>query len=295
MKPSTLSIGVILLIGAAYALLALTGRDQDLTETQPADHVVDQAGAHESAESDMRTPAGLTADTTGHNPAALQPGESESNDRRSVSDEDLRWAREETIKEVTVAYSLMFKHLGLTESEYSAMIDFLVEVGMSGTHMPGYRPVPIDEADRRAGFAALIGEAKLAEFLVLEQNKAEYREAQGVANLLAANGVPLTDAKHDQLLEILKQVREREQPGAEPNAEAGTLEWVESKIAAMDEYERLVLELGPSVLSAAQMDLLYERYHSFWLQRAAHFERQKASRANDNPDDDVPLGYLPRR
>jgi hypothetical protein len=63
----------------------------------------------------------------------------------------------------------------------------------------------------------------------------------------------------------------------------------------MDEYERLVLELAPSVLSTRQTGLLFDRYQALSYRRAAILEMQEESRANDSADDDFPLGYPPRR
>jgi hypothetical protein len=165
---------------------------------------------------------------------------------------------------------------------------------MSSTWMRNYNPEPIEEGDRRAGIAAIIGDAKLEQLLNLESNGAEYREAGRIALILKTNDVPLTDTQQDQILDILIQVRGRHQAFVEPNAQDATIEFVESQMATMDEYERLVLELAPSALSTRQLELLFDRYQAFSYRRAKILEMQKKSRANDTAEDDFPLVYPAR-
>ncbi|MEO1203093.1 MAG: hypothetical protein AAFX10_10310, partial [Pseudomonadota bacterium] len=112
-------------------------------------------------------------------------------------------------------------------------------------------------------------------------------------NLLDKNGVPLSAEQQDRLLEILVDVRERQQASGEPGVQSGTLEWVETMNTSLNDYERLVLELSPSVLTADQQELLYDRYHSLWTRRAAYFEVQKQMMADD--DEYLPSSYIPRQ
>ena len=291
MKLNAPSIGVLLLVVAALAFLILAERGQDLTTTQPAE----QTRLAAPAGSRMQATETQSGNLSSSVPAPVQAGAFEDDQSVTVSDEDWKRAHERSIKETAASYSLMFRHLELSESEYGAMVNFLAEVRMSGTHMRGHRPVKIEEADRKAGIAALIGESKLEQLLALENHRSEYRETQRIADLLHSEGVPLTDAEQDQLLDVLIRVRGSNQSAAEPNVEPGTLEWVESMNTVMNEYERLVLEQAPSVLSPHQVGLVFDRYESLWTRRAAIFERQQRSRANEDPDDDFPLFYLPRQ
>lgn len=96
------------------------------------------------------------------------------------------------------------------------------------------------------------------------------------------------------MLEILTHVRGREQAVAIPTAKKGTVEAIESQIATMDEFERLVLELAPSVLINRQMELFFDRYQALSYRRAQMLEMQKKTRANEDEGDDFPLGYPAR-
>lgn len=188
----------------------------------------------------------------------------------------------------------MFRQMELTETEQNDLTDFLVEVWVSKSRMENYNPQPIDEGDRQSGIAAIVGDEKLEQLLDMERDRAEYREAGRIGSLLRSNGVPLTATQQDRLLEILVEVRGSEEAVADPNAQPGTLEAIASKMATMDEYERLVLELAPSVLTNRQVELLFERYQALSYRRAHVLEMQKRSRANDTEEDDIPLYYLPR-
>jgi hypothetical protein len=293
MKRSTRSIGVISLIVGALALVVVFGLRQESRESEPDAESISQPHPRPSTDA-AQEPTGLARDITGDDRDNLQPSEPERLYSESERQADLTSLREEATKDVLVAGSLMFKHLGLTESEKSALTDFLVEVWMSSTWMRNYNPEPIEEGDRRAGIAAIIGDAKLEQLLNLESNGAEYREAGRIALLLQTNDVPLPDTQQDQILDILIQVRGRHQAFVEPNAQDATIEFVESQMATMDEYERLVLELAPSALSTRQLELLFDRYQAFSYRRAKILEMQKKSRANDTAEDDFPLVYPAR-
>lgn len=220
--------------------------------------------------------------------------EAEAREPQREPEPDLEWLREETTNDVIVTYSQMFRHLGLTKTEQSDLTDFLVEAWMSETIMRNYRPEPMKEEDRQAGIAAIIGDAKLEQLLNLERSRAEYREAGRVREFLDTNGVPLTDVQQDQLMEILIHVRGREQAVANLSAQRGTVEAIESQMDTMDEYERLVLELAPSVLTSRQTELLFDRYQALSYRRAQMLEMQKKTRANEDEEDDFPLGYPAR-
>ena len=112
---------------------------------------------------------------------------------------DLKQLREMATEDVTEAYSLIFKHLALTETEQRRLGDFLIEVWMSSTYMGDYRPEPIPERDRRAGIAAIIGDAKLEQLLDLERYRSEYIEAARIAALLDSNNAPISEGRQDQL------------------------------------------------------------------------------------------------
>ncbi len=238
--------------------------------------------------------ADLATAVDGNESVDVQPDDSSGADSQSPPEADLQWLRKETTQEVITAYALMFRHLGLSEAEQVDLTNFLVEVAISSTRMRNFNPQPITEDDRQAGITAIIGDAKLLQLLELERNKMEYWEAGRATRLFQANDVPLTDAQQDQFLEILVQVRRQEQAVANPDVQRRSVEYVENRMAEMDEYERLVLELSPSVLSDRQMGLLFERYQAFSYRRAEILDMQKKTRANETDDDDFPLVYPAR-
>lgn len=288
MKLTSRNVGVISLAVVALALLVLSGRQQDSQESAiRSDPIRSAVGVvQESVES--------TRDSDEEDTSVAENSDSEQQDSKSELKADLKWLREETTNEVLETYELMFRHLGLSETEQSDLTDFLVEVWISGTRMRNFNPVPIEEGDRRAGIATIIGDAKLEQMLLMERNRAEYREAGRVGDLLQANEVPLTTAQQENLLDILIRVRGSEQAVANPSAQKGTIEAIESQIATMDEYERLVLELAPTVLTSRQLELLFARYQALSYQRAQMLELQEKTRANEDEEDDFPIGYPAR-
>ncbi|MEE8625908.1 MAG: hypothetical protein V3T19_11245, partial [Acidiferrobacterales bacterium] len=152
---------------------------------------------------------------------------------------------------------------------------------------------PLDKDERLRRIAEIIGDSKLQQFLALEHNRNEYGEVARVRSMLQQNGFPLTDTERDGLVEILVAVREQDRvmPGAD--AKPRTIESLQHRMDQMDEYERLVLEMAPSVLSAKQVEYLFERYQALSYRRANALEHQRKARA-DNPDENLPLWYPPR-
>lgn len=287
MKQATQSIVVVLIIVGVVALTVVSWRHQAPSSIEPKSADIDQLQPNLPDEVEARG----SEDSDGH---GYQTDNSEATEPRSESRPDLVWLRDETTNEVLVTYSQMYRHLGLTEAEQRDLTHFLVEVWMSDTIMRNYRPQPIEEGDRQAGIAAIIGDARLEKLLTLERNKTEYGEAGLVAKHLRSHGVPLSGIQQDRLLDILIHVRGREQAVANPIAQPGTVEAIESRMNTMDEYERLVLELAPSILSSRQMKLFFERYQALSYRRAEMLEMQKQTRANEDEDDDFPLGYPAR-
>ena len=102
--------------------------------------------------------------------------------------------------------------------------------------------------------------------------------------------IPMTAVQIDRMLEILNEIQYQDLavPGAE--AERGSIERLEYQLAKIDERDRLIFEQASSVLSAAQVEYLFEWYQHDSYRRADALERQKKARADDNPDD-LPLHY----
>jgi hypothetical protein len=143
----------------------------------------------------------------------------------------------------------------------------------------------IGARERHERIAAAIGERKLDELLVLEVNLASYSETQDIASLLRRKQVPLTETQRDGLFEILVEVRDR-YPDTDPDVDHRSLEYIDQRVAEMDDFDRHVIELAPSVLSATQVARLSEEYQWMARQRIDSIEMQKKRRI-ERPDDDV--------
>lgn len=100
----------------------------------------------------------------------------------------------------------------------------------------------------------------------------------------------MTALQRDRMLEILIEIQDQDLvvPGAD--AERGSIERLEYQLAKMDERERLVFEQATGVLSAEQVEYLFDWYQRDSYRRADALERQKKVRADDNPDG-PPLHY----
>ena len=132
-----MSLFVGLLAFAVYSW-----RDQAPERSEPYTVSTDQLWPHRPSEDEPPDSANLDRDE-------YPVSESDAQEPRSKLQADLQWLREETTNDVLVTYSQMFRHLGLTTAEKNALTDFLVEVWMSETIMPNFRPEPIDELDRQ--------------------------------------------------------------------------------------------------------------------------------------------------
>lgn len=204
-----------------------------------------------------------------------------------------KMVREEATRDVPKLYSLLLENLDLTPSEKDALLALLIEDRIASTTTPYSRGIDIDEQDRAKRIEDIIGEPKLQQFLALERNLGSYAEVQYVESNLQQNANPITESQRDRMLEILIDVQNLELtlPGAD--AERGSIEYLEYRLAQIDERERLFIEQAASVLSAEQLRYLFERYQRMSYQRADALETQKKARADDNTED-PPLWYPAR-
>jgi hypothetical protein len=202
--------------------------------------------------------------------------------------------REEVTRDVRGIYPLLIRDLHLTSSQQDALLAFLIEDEISRTRTSYSSGIGMDEQERSARIAAIIGEAKLQQFLALEQNIHEYREAYYLQSVLKQKGAPLTETQQDGLVKILIDVREQIDMKPPAHIKSNSIESLEHTLDRLDEYERLALELATSVLSAKQVEYMFERYQALSYRRADALELHKQRRA-DNPDDDQLLWYPSRR
>lgn len=218
--------------------------------------------------------------------------------RRMYSAEEIATSRKEVKEEATRyvhdVYSLLIGDLGLTLSQKDALIALLIDAETAATRTAYSSGEGIDEQELSNRIAAIIGESKAQQFLALDRYRDEYAETQKVQTLLKQNDVPLTDTQVDGLLRVLVDVRNQVDTQLPANIDRGSMESLEHRLDEMDLYERLVLELAPSVLTARQVEHLFERYQALSYQRAYVLELQREARANDPANEHLPTYYPPR-
>lgn len=207
-------------------------------------------------------------------------------------DEDSSQAivREEAIQDVGALYSRLLDDVDLTASEKGALIALLVEDRIASTWTPYSQGKEIDKADRNRRISAIIGNEKLQRFLAREANLRTYAEVERIDTVLAQNDLPLTEGQGDRLFELLVDLEKRAEQTMPSDLERNSIEFLEDHLAALDEYQRLVIEQAPSVLSSQQIVLLDQKYQDVSYQRAAALDRQKDQRVA-NPDQDLPISY----
>jgi hypothetical protein len=206
--------------------------------------------------------------------------------------------RKRAIQDLRQSYSLLFDDLELTPQERDDLVAVLVELQVESAWSGGpdgefqKRGRTIGPQERHDRIAAAIGDKKLDEFLVLEVNGPAYWEAQQIASLLRRKQVPLTETQRDRMFEIVVEVRDRYSP-READVDPRSLEYLEQQIEQMDDFDRHIIELAPSVLSATQVAFLSDEYQWMSQQRINAVEMQTKRRA-ERPDSDVGT-FLPDR
>jgi hypothetical protein len=218
--------------------------------------------------------------------SADPPGYSEAIRRRGPPRDEatiLADLRKLARQDLQQTYSLLLDDLELTPRQREDFIAVLVELHVESawTGDPGgfqKRGRTIFPQERQDRIAAAIGDEKLDEFLVLEVNLGAYWETQQIASLLRRKGLPLTKTQRDGVFEILIEVRDR-YPQTEPDVDSESPEYIEHQLAQMDDFDRHVVELAPSVLAATQVAHLFDEYQWMARQRIDLVELQKERRA----------------
>lgn len=201
--------------------------------------------------------------------------------------------REEATRDIKEVYPLLIRDLDLTAIQTEALLAFLIEDLIANTRTRYSTGKGMDEHARSNRISAIIGNRKLELFLARERSRREYAEVRVMDSMLEQKGVPLTVAQRDGLLKILVDVREQVETKQPPGIEPGSMASIEYAMAQMDLYERLVLELAPAVLSAKQVEYLFERYQALSDGRAHALEHQKDAGA-DPTSENAPLWYPAR-
>jgi hypothetical protein len=183
--------------------------------------------------------------------------------------------------------------LGLTPAEIDALIEFLIEDTIAKTKTKYSDGLGLSEEERLARLQEILSDEKLQQFLAFERNRANFQELQSMQSMLQQRGVPLTEAQRDGMLDILIDVQKQLDPKRPSHLEHGSIESLEWSLGQLDEYDRLVTELASSILSAKQVEYMFERNQKYSYERASQLERHK-ERLAANPDDDMPLWYVPK-
>lgn len=247
------------------------GVDEPTAGVPPPPLAGDQNGTVTEAPSDTRT---------GHN----------VRERLPLDENTLReQLRRHAAKDIRDSYSLLLEDLGLAPEEKEALVALLIEINIAAMSTRYQRGTTMPEQERLDKIAAIISDPKLRQFLELERNLGEYWEVGRIGSLLQRNGAPATDTQRDGLMKILGDVHDQYTmpPSDDPVNSFARLEY---HLTQLDEYDRHVVELIPSVLSPTQVVYVFEAYQRMAYQRADALERQKKQRAAQ-PSADLPLFY----
>jgi hypothetical protein len=298
MKRKSIFLSLALSAGAIVAVVYGTGllQPQGAVKYPPGEaSQVHQAESAEPDASSVNAPQSSQDDIRA-NSDDESPAVNEARRNSNMADEEAtaKWVREDLTREVPEDYSLLLKHLGLTLSEEESLLQFLIEDEIARTKTRYSDGIGMDEHERSARIAEIIGDAKLQQFLALENNLGEYKEVQYVQSALQEKGVPLTDTQQDRLLKIVIDTREQIDTNLPAHLKPGSMEALEHRLNQIDENDRLVVELASSVLSVKQVEYVFERNQAHSYRRADILEWHKQRRA-DNPDDDLPLSYPAKR
>jgi hypothetical protein len=188
------------------------------------------------------------------------------------------------VREIREGYSLLLEDLDLTAQQAEDLIAALADLQLDSAWLSDRdssfekRGRTIGAQERHERLAAAIGERKLDEFLVLEVDLAAYGETQQIALLLGRKGTPLSETQRDAMFDILVEVRDR-YPYTPPDFDPSSLAYIEEHLAWMDDFDRHVMELAPSVLSATQVAHLSDEYQWMARQRIDSIEMQTKRRA----------------
>ena len=194
--------------------------------------------------------------------------------------------RKSATEEVQESYSLLLEDLTLTPEEREALVALLIELRIDGTWARGstweIRGREIPERERHDRIAAVVGAQKLQEFLALEKNLNAYWETQQIARLLRRRGVPLAETQRTGMFEILADVNARyPYTRPPPELDVNSDEYIEHTLWQLDEFDRHVIELAPSVLSPTQVVHVFNAYEAMSRDRISSVETQKKRRDED--------------
>lgn len=199
---------------------------------------------------------------------------------------------------IRMRYRLLIDDLDLTSEERDALFELLVDDWIRSSTIrsssaPDQQGDPVDTDEQLQRIAAIIGEPKQQEFSRLVEKIDVYQEVQRIESLFSTNEIPLTETQQRELLAIVATIQEEyllQQP--EPtNMDRSPIEEMEYALAHMAEYERHLMELVSSVLSAEQVVYLDRQYQFFALSRLDALEQQKQELFDGTRDEEDPLTF----
>jgi len=240
---------------------------------QPSPTVVEQDRSAEGPKEATATPDERPAN---------EPVDERSIGRRGPIDEaaDRERDRRNALDEVKIAYTLLFKDLGLPAQDEKDLTALLVDMWLEGAWTSYQNGRTISAEERSDRISAVIGPEKLEQFLALEQNRQAYWETYQIALLLQRRGVPTTPTQRDGMFDILVDVRAH-YPATRPPEEIdpNSAEYVAHIHRQQDDFDRHVIELAPGVLSPTQVAYLFQAYDRMSRERIDLFEWQKKMKA----------------
>lgn len=280
-------VGVLAYIGAPSNFRRTSNTQDSSVNSEWHDESGAMDGANENVQPkdglEMNVTADLASDRSGDSGAVAQS--------RISPDQAQTLAREAAEYEVEEAYSLLLEKLNLTEEQYAAIEAFLVKEALLSGRSSTSGPNPMNEEDRFGILQSILGPTKLKQFLKWEQYRNQFGEAQQFQALLEEQDAPMSSDQRDDFLDVLIAIQEKmgETSGS---PDLAPIEHLEDQLDRIDEYERLVIEMAPSLLSAKQVDILFQQYQTRSYDRARVLENHKKAIAAG--DEDEPLWYPPR-
>lgn len=272
MKLTAVISWLVLVVGIAIAVVSLW------TAEQPPKSVDNLSASPEPMESaapsqvreEIKSSSGaqLAADgSTNSRAQGTYAADDQETTRREVRDLAAQYVKD--------VYSLLIRDLDLSPGQLDALNALLIEAEIAATRTVYSSGEGLDALERADRIAAIIGDEKLQILLARERDRYHYQELAKIHSILN-----LDDAELDGFLQILVdvggQVRSRPR---DPNLEP--IEQVELMARQEDEFDRLVLELAPSVISLEQVQRLFDLYQAQSNQRARAIEAQRRLIAQD--------------
>lgn len=242
---------------------------------------VEQPNAKSSAE--------LTSQTAEATAPRSPSGRNEFSDDRDGNRVSLEEARGSVRNNVLMNYWMLLDRLGLTQSEEEQLVELLTDDQVAKIH-ENRMTIDLDAQSER--IAEIIGTAKMEEFRRLQKDIDAFGEVGALRADFARNGLHLTDMQARQLVDVVLAVQGQQQNVMD--AERSSIDYLKQRLAKIDEFERLLVEQAPSVLSPEQVQHMFENYQRNSYKRASALEMQIDARA-DNPDGEhMPVWYPAR-